>query len=108
MRDPLQDSLLSPKIDSPSPQSPHDLLAQSKARKSNIGFDVGSPPSIIQDHEYEPDLSGILSPSEFDNSVESGTPRETWITEAMRNNVLNKAKSAEVSLLSDDSEWDRV
>jgi hypothetical protein len=52
--------------------------------------------------------NSILSPSALDNSLESGTPREQWILENMRQDVLNKAKNAEVSLLSDDSEWDRV
>ena len=142
--DRLRDRLLSPS--GASPQSPHDLLVQSKARRGGGGnptttssssssppydaHDVSihggsSPPSIIRDLEYHQydDLEGaklesatklrttdrsMLSPSELDNSVESGTPRETWITEAMRNDVLNRAKNAEVSLLSDDSEWDRV
>ena len=87
---------------------------------NDISMHGSSPPSIIGDLEYHQydDIDRVtklraadqsmFSPSELDNSVESGTPRDTWITEAMRNDVLNKAKNAEVSLLSDDSEWDRV
>lgn len=44
----------------------------------------------------------------MDDSLESGTPREQWIVENMRQEVLDKARNAEISLLSDDSEWDRV
>lgn len=86
---------------------------------SHIPATLSSPispmasPSIPHDIEYsskkmKPSDMSLFSPSEMDCSTGSGTPRETWIVEGMRNELLEGAKGNEVSLLSDDSEWDRV
>jgi len=104
-----------------SDSDPRPLL-HSSPRDYLVGNgDVGTPPTIDGNRNYSTarmnspqgrgvnfDDSEILSPSALDDSMESGTPREQWIVENMRQEALDKAKNAEISLLSDDSGWDRV
>ncbi|GMH60194.1 hypothetical protein TrST_g8384 [Triparma strigata] len=124
------DRLSSKLLNSPS-TSPQDYIDSSMSRKgltpprssrrsfsptspipntnTNTNTNMNIPPDLHTSHSKN-NLSqvSLFSPSEMDCSTGSGTPRETWITEGLRNDLLENAKNNEISLLSDDSEWDRV